>query len=434
MRKKKSSFLAVTFVLLFAAAGAVHSFDATVSSWDTAAVRKPGSDKVVGKLVPGMVVSAGKKQGGYTKVSYRNINGWVPTSCLTPVGELFSNVKSVPVLSRKIINENGKDFLFYYNNGRIVKYNATENLQDSAQNVKEITAIYPSTRNDLFLLEGVVRDGDDVRNYRLYHFSSGKSVNVGSFPAYRVSLETFQFSANGDYLASVYLVDGQYIACVYNTGSGELVAYAKRAKRVNWINNTLLVMNNNDRFWTMDMGGLSDQDIGYREDRLLVWAPASWQIAGEIESRVIGGVFYVQTQKGVFELDVQSRKTRWTNFTSLILNPERTLNFSFSGDSKKLRNLKDHVNLKDFTGSSPKNEFISFAGTNVIGRAKYEKIDTLFLYGPDGKELYRYRSIDEPEAFGDSGVLADIAQDRNLMLLTVEDPWKKQFHLVMEKY
>lgn len=433
MRKKKNKISAVTFLLLFFLAGALYSAEATVSSWDAVVVKKPGSEKTVGVLVPGMIVNTGKKQGGYTKISYRNISGWVPSGSLTMFDELFSNVKSVPVLSRKIVNENGKDFLFYYHNGKIVKYNVTEKLQDSSQNVKEIVGIYPSARNDLFFLEGTIRNGNEINQYRLFYFSSGKTLNVGSFPGYRVSMETFQFSANSDYLAVVYIVEGQYIACVYNTGSGELIAYAKRAKRVNWINNSLLVLNNNDRFWTMDVSGLADPDIGYRADRLLIWAPESWQISGEVESSVMDGTLYVQTPKGVYELDVQTRKTKWTPYRSLMLNPNRTLNFYFNESSKQLRDLRDSSILKNFSGSNPRIDFIAFAQTNIIGRTKYEKIDTLFLYGPDGKEIYRYRSIDEPEAFGDSGVLADIAQDKGLMLLTVEDPWKKQFYLIMEK-
>lgn len=431
MRKKKNNIFALVLVLFLA--GPLFAAEATVSSWDATVVRKPGSDKIVGTLVPGMVVNAGKKLSGYTKISFKNINGWVPSGSLTAIGEQFSNVKNVPVLSGKIVSENGKEFLFYYHNGRIVKYNVTERLQDSSQNVKEIEAIYPSTRSDLFLLEGTVRNGEETRNYRLFYYSSGKTLNVGSFPGYRVSLETFQFSANSDYLAAVYLVDGQYITCVYNTGSGELVAYARRAKRANWINNSLLVLNNNDRFWTMDMGGLSDPDISYRADRLLVWAPESWKVSGEVESRVIDGVFYVQTRKGVYELDIQTRKTKWTPYRSLLLNPAKTLNFYFSDDTKQLRDMRNNSVMKMFSGKSPQVDFIAFAQTNIIGRTKYEKIDTLFLYGPDGKEIYRYRSIDEPEAFGDSGVLADIALDKNLMLLTVEDPWKKQFYLILEK-
>lgn len=434
MRKRKNNLRAIlSFLLLTFLADGVFAAVATVTSWDATVVRKPGSDKIIGTFVPGTVVNAGKRSSGYTKVSYKNVSGWVPSGSVTATGELFSNVKSVPTLSSRIINENGKDFLFYYHNGKVVKYNVTERLQDSAQNAKELVALYPSTKSDLFLLEGIVRNGEETHHYQLFYFSSGKTLGIGSFPSYRVSLETFQFSADSDYLAAVYLVDGQYITCVYNTGSGEMVAYAKRAKRANWINNSLLVLNNNDRFWTMDMGGLSDPDIGYRADRLLVWAPESWRISGEVESRVIGGVLYVQTRKGVYELDVRTRKTRWTPYRSLMLNPAKTLNFYFSDNTKQLRDLRNNTVMKAFSGTAPQIDFIAFAQTNIIGRTKFERIDTLFLYGPDGKELYRYRSIDEPEAFGESGVLADIAKDKNLMLLTVEDPWKKQFTLIMEK-
>lgn len=62
-----------------------------------------------------------------------------------------------------------------------------------------------------------------------------------------------------------------------------------------------------------------------------------------------------------------------------------------------------------------------------------KKLKRFFLYSEDGKELYRYKAIDEPMAFSDDGIFAEMHIDKDILLIAIEDPQKNEFHFIFYK-
>ena len=89
--------------------------------------------------------------------------------------------------------------------------------------------------------------------------------------------------------------------------------------------------------------------------------------------------------------------------------------------------------LEIFRGASPEAIFEAFADSNIVGRAKYEKIDTLFLYSDSGEVIYRYKAIDDPMAVGETGIAAEVSSEKDLTILSIEDPNKEEFFYIFEK-
>ncbi len=422
------------FIMTAFYANVMFSQLATVNSWD--AVLEP--DNTVNKenaiaLIPGSVVEIDKKQGDYSRVSINNKTGRIRTEYLDFYPDLFSNVKSKDVLSRKIVKEDKKYYLFYHKDGLMVKYNITDRAIESARNAAEFQEFYPSPRSDLFLLKGVFTNAGNINNMTLYNFSSGKSVYLGSFNDEAFDFVEMKFSDDADYLAVVFSVKGKYIACVYKTDNGAMTAFAKEARNINW-KNDMLILNDRKNFWYCDFSvPPAGPDISFNKDNLLFKIKPEWLNGGRIGSRVKNDFLYLETRNGVLAYDFENKKFQQTPLHSLIFNDDLSLNYYVRNERASLYNISAGIYLPQFKGSQPEVGFIGFSLTNMIGRGKYEKIDTLFMYSPEGREIYRYKAIDEPMAMSENGIIAEMNADKDMTIITIEDPEKQEFFYIFEK-
>lgn len=429
MKRRPNSRTAVAAVLFLFLAAAGYALDATVNGWDVPVTGKPGGTAVAGTLSPCTIVSVEQVSGSWARIRSGDLRGWVRTRDIVITEKLFSNLKTPGVVSGKIEFENGKHYLYYASSGKLVRYNVTDRLAESSRPVGDVSSIMASRNGDQFVLEGVLRNGEEIRNYVVCQYSSGRIVTLGSFSGSRVLMEDAKFSGSGRHLAVLYAVDGLYYICVYATDSGAIVASSRRGRQINWVGD-VLVMNNTEYFWTADAGaGFPDRDIGYKPDRLLVKVRPDWVVNGRVESRVLDDRVLIRAPGGVLSVTLSDKAAGKTDYRGILLNPEQSLEYGPGG----VRNRKTGQPLRVFSGNPPQAEFIAFASTNVIGRSRFEKISTVFLYSENGAEIYRYRSVDEPAAVSDSGILADLSTDKDLMVLSVEDPWKKEFFLIVEK-
>jgi hypothetical protein len=397
-------------------------------------VSAPGSQKIITTLVPAMVVNIQKMNHDYTKISYKGFQGWAKTKNLTFYENIFSNIKNKVALSEKIFQDKGKYYLVYYKDGRLNKYNISERIIESYQNIREMESVYPSPDNDLFLIEGIATNDTETRNFQIYRFSSGQSTYLGSFPKNRFNLQGFQFSLDAQYIAFVFLVDDIYLTCLYKADNGELIGYARGAYGINWAGRQFL-LNNSKVFWAYDPGSsIPNLDMNYSEDKLFIKASQNWLRDGQIESKIEGEKLYVNAQNGVLEIDLKTRAIAKTPFKSLVFNQTKILNFYVQNSVSYLKNVKKNQSYSEFQGAEPSADFVSFSSSNILARKKYEKIDTLFLYDEEGKEIYRYRSIDEPMAKNENGVLAEAIFEKDVVVIAIESPEKGgDFHFIFQK-
>ena len=409
--------------------------EATVNTWSLVITTAPGGGNALFYLLPGMVVNIESAQDYYYKVSYKNIKGWIKKSGLVLWDNNFSNTKGRSQLSKKIFQENGKNYLYYYKNEKFIKYNITDRAIDSTQKLpKDLDSITPTPRNDLFLLQGTTAtNGNPVHHYMIFNFSSGKVTYLFGLQEYFMGIESFQFSENGDYLSVLFYTDRGYLCCLYRTSDGEMADYATRVRGAYWVGNTL-VLNSTEYLWTINPGNsYPNMNIGFTKDKMLMPLKSYWLISERIEAKVLDQLLYINTYNGVITLDIKTKEIKQTPYLGLNLSQDKNLNFFTRKEAAYLKNTTNNHYFPDFQGTEPKIEFIGFSRNNIIGRTKYEKIETIFLYDEDGKELYRYKAIDEPMAVSEDGILADINSEKDLNVITIEDPNKQEFFFVFDK-
>ncbi len=422
----------IPFILMFSLNNVFPSV-ATVQSFNANIYENPGYGKILFSLMPGMVVNIENKDGFYSKVSYKKFDGWVLSRDLQVYDNLFSNVKSKVLITKNIFQEKDRNFLIYYNKGKLIKYNLNDRLVENFQKIKDLDSIYSSPKNDIFLLEGVTTNGIEVHNFEVYNFSSGKSVYIGSLAGNLIKLESVHFSEDSENLCLILRIGGSYYTVLYKSDSGELQAFAKNSHWVNWSGN-LLVMNNNDYFWYFNVeSAITNMDVGYQPDRVIVKIKQDWRQSAEIESSIISNNLYILTKNGVLALDLNTKEMTVTPFRSLIFNNSRTINFYTHNESAVLKNLTGNNIYPEFSGREPKIEFVSFLGKGIIGRTKIDKIETLILYSGEGKELYRYKAVDDPDAESSGGIMVQLNNDKDMSIINVEDPEKGRFYLIRDK-
>lgn len=432
---RKFSISCLSFIIVLLSSLPAYSYNATVIKWDTRFMDAAGGSKAKLLLGPGMVVTVDKTGGEYSLVNYNGDKGWVKTRNIASYISQNPSVKSKPLLSGKIFQENDNDYLFYYKDNRLYKLNATDRVVESSQKIKDITDIYPSTRNGLFLLEGVTTNSAEgaVHHLHSYEFTTGKTAYIGSFPERNVSIESVEFIKNSEYVAVILMVDDRRIACLYRMDNGELMAYSPDTMHVTYLNG-LILLNNRKYFWYYEFSSSeAPVNIGFDKNRKIVDVKSSWIISGVVDSKSIDNEFLISTKAGVISLDLRSKKSEQTPYKSLLFNQNKTLNFYVRGEYAYLKNLKTDQFLSDFQGVEPKVNFVAFAKNNIICRAKYERLDTLFLYNDQGNEIYRYKAIDEPMAINDDGLLAELNFDKDLLVITLENPIKKEFYFIFDK-
>jgi hypothetical protein len=418
------------FFIIIVGANTAFTLQATVNSWNALLeTDREGGRSII--LMPGTVVDSDKTVEGYLHVSYEGKTGWVRKERMSIYENIFSNEKSRPLLFRKILRENDKDFLFYHMDGKLVKYNITDRLLDIEQRVPDFQEMYGSS-NGLFLIKGIVTNGDTVDNLEIFDIKTGKSAYIGSFKESMVYTGSVKFSGDGSYVSVIYLISGKRILCVYKTSSGVMTAYTTEALDSNWRNSLLIISDYSD-FWTIDLTSPpQDGKLDYNPGNLLFSVKPGIQ-SRFLKSEIVNGDLYADTGKGVLKYDFLDKSVTQTMLKSLNFNRDLSLNYYQAGGRIILHNFKLGHDLYEFCGKEPEVDFVFFTDSGIIGRAKYEKIDTIFLYSVNGGSIYRYKAIDDPAACGDNGILAEIDQERDISILTVEDPEKQEFFYILGK-
>lgn len=390
--------------------------------------------ELITNLMPGSIVSVEKVQGTVCRIQYRGQKGFIRTAQLAFYDRLFSNIENRVLLSSRFIYENNAWHVFYYKPGKLVKFNTVNRSVADSRKLENLSEIHPSPRNDLFLLEGVVTNGGRAtHHFALYYFQSGRMLYIGGFDEETVKITAITFSPAANYVALTFRADGEYYSSVYRTDNGERIAVARKASGASWLGQTL-VLSDTASFWAASITDMSlDTDISWRRESELVKVKPEWISAGKVDSAVVKDILLVDAPSGSLRIDPAERKILTTPYRGLLLNDDLSLNYDMRGESAWLKNLAQNRLLPGFQGGNPEIDFVAFSGTNIIGKRRYEKVDTLFLYSPEGKELYRYKAIDAPMAMAPNGYIAEISTDRNMLLLSVEDPVTGRLMFYMEE-
>jgi hypothetical protein len=305
-------------------------------------------------------------------------------------------------------------------------------LIETEQKVPDFQEIYPSPRDGLFVIKGVITNVGTVDNLEFCDLTSGKFAFIGSFKEGLADICSLKFSDDASYLAIMFLVTGKRLICVYKTDRGALVANTTEASDFNWRHN-ILILNDSKNFWTNDFSGPVGERLDFKKENLLFRVRPEWLSRGFLKSSVINGILYLDTGRGVIKYDFMDGTIAKTQLKSLNFSRDLNLNYYLHNNRVFLYNFRLGHDLEEFRGNQPEVSFEGFAESNIIGRSKYEKIDTIFLYSGDGGIVYRYKAIDNPMAISESGILAEVSMDRDLTILTIEDPEKQEFFYIFDR-
>lgn len=430
---RANSFNILILVLAFSS-GRFYALPATVNSWNARMeIENPQKKGGFLTLLPGTAVQTDKSGVAFFHISYNGFSGWIRKDYLTVYNGSLSDIGSKPFLSKKIIREEGKDYLFLFNKGKLVKYNITDRAEDISQNVGDLGEIYQSPRNTLFLLKGISTNNSIVDNLELFDIASGKTLFIGSFREDTFEISGIKFSAGADFLGILFSVRGRQLLCIYRTDSGAMCTYSTDASGFNW-RGSLLVLNDNKNFWAYDFSApIADNNADYKEGNLLFKIRPEWEKAALLKSDIRNDILYIDARAVVLSYDFNLKTVSATPLKSLKFSDDMNLDYYFINDRAYLYNFRLGRDIGIFGGSQPEMSFEAFAVSNIIGRGKYDKIDTLFLYSDTGELIYRYKGIDDPMAIGDTGIIAEIDTEKDLTILSIEDPVKQEFFYVFDR-
>ncbi|MGC8765223.1 MAG: hypothetical protein ACP5QT_04990 [Brevinematia bacterium] len=413
--------IALLILLLFSFEKAFCVF-ATVNRWDTKVYGEKDNDRsVIATLIPGTLITTKKlSKEEKIEVFFNETKGWVYKTNLVIYNNIFSDLPSV----NQNITNTLDEFYFYFREN-INKFSMVDRKVIKKQKIGAVQQIFPSTRNGLFILEGIVtNEGSEVHNLQLYDFESGRSVYIGSFDKRYIKIEGFKFLKNSDYLAILFNISGKRLICIYRTSNGEMVAYSTDATGVFHIEDIFLFYNKK-YIWLFqpDKKGLN---ASFSKERLLTSVSKSWFKGGELIVSADLSSLYIETKSGVLRYDFSKKEFLNTPYLSLVLNEDKTLNY-YERDRRGY--IKD-IN-KNQTFSLPLNtDFCSFMGNNYIASGRFGRINAYFLYSIDGREIYRYKNIDRIDFLLRDGVIAEVNYENNLCGIIIEYPEKNKFYLL----
>ncbi len=212
---------------------------ATVNKWNTKVFKEKDNEMdIIATLVPGMLVTARKiPADGKIEVLFKGKKGWVQKSNLVIYDNVFS---TLPPVSQNI--SGSQDEFYFYFNEHINKFNIIDKKIVKKQKIGFVQQIFPSTKNGLFIIEGVTtNEYSEIHNLQLYDFENERTVYIGSFNKKLMKIENFKFLKNSEYLAILFNVEGKRLICIYKTSNGEFVAYSTDAIGVFHIENIFLL-------------------------------------------------------------------------------------------------------------------------------------------------------------------------------------------------
>lgn len=415
-------------VLLMLASVPVFGLEATVDSWGAALTEEAGGGKKLMTLTPGQTVRLEKRAGDNYRVTADGVRGYVNGRFITPNPQIFSNVWGRVIVAPLITQESGRDFLYYCRKDRMVRYNLTDRLADGSQNIRGVSSIAAMHPSGLMVVEGIVTNGDsEIHTYQFFSYSTGKSALFGAFPDGVVQIDEVVFSDDGSFAVIEMRVNGERILQFYRTDNGERIAYSTKARQAALFSGRIFLIGP-DNVWAVSYSdAVRIRDINYRKEFSL----SGWKKQPVYGVRNAGGELLVRALGGVYRLQGDAAFEK-TPDQAYVFNSSRTVGYSSIGGVDRIWKLDGSMMLDAFSGNSPRIEFLDFKGPNLLGRAKYERIDTLFLYNDAGKEIYRYKTIDEPDAESGNGILAEVMIDRNWCWIAVEDPQNQAFFYITE--
>jgi hypothetical protein len=419
-------------LILILLAGAVWASDATVVVWGASVADTPGG-KTVARLPAGVLVTEEKRENGYSRVSFRGIKGWTRQDNLRVYDGRLDDMRERTVLAQGIPSEGGKYYIYYWVDGKIRKYSVADRFAEAAQRCAPVSEIRFSPRSDMLLLEGVTTNGGAAHHLALFQFPTGKTTLLASFPEGDNAIEGTMFSKNGAYLAVIFRASEQRSLAVYRTDTGDYVGGVKDISGAAWSSQNL-VLYDRSRIWivpALDKSGLAD--YSWTKESHLTNIREEWLNDGELQISANPEDVAIASTSGVFRIQLSTRQVIRTQYKGLLVSDDGALNFSLRGGVPSLRLTASDQPFEEYSGAEPKSEFLRFCGTNFIAKKKYDKLDSLFLVNSKGEEVYRYRSIDQAEAASDNGILAEQETDKDISLIVIEDPWKGQFYVILDK-
>lgn len=421
------TFLA--FLLLFPSAVWASDF-ATVSENHVEILKKKGESEIVGYLYVGMQVEVSKSDDGYAHVQFGSIKGWVEEDSLTLFDDHMEPAETSTVLSPFILYDENSDYLFYNSGSEMVKMDVfTREIIDSVPS-EGASQIFAAEDTELFLIETPYTN--ESSNYNAYTLcnmqDSGKMITI--FPSEIFVADAF-FSGSGRYLCLTLNFDDMNYAAVFESESGDLIAFAEDVGLVCWWNESL-IMSDGENLWIQDF---QSDFIGYDLSYSSALALAEFPKNDDIDDlKLAENALYLKTEEEVLKLDLLTLEFFETDLQSLVTDETKTLNFSIDDDGEaSLKNLESGKSYDDFEGLDPDFEFIQFISGYAAYRAKMaENIDTLFLFDAENEdELYHYRMIDDIQAFGRDAVAAEAVIDSGDTFIFIEIPAKSRFSITL---
>ena len=420
--------LLLVFVFLY---GDEPAGEATVNASSVPVVQYLGSKQPVYFLKLGQLVSTGKTAPGYTEVSFQGQKGWVEAKNLIATPKPFSTLKSGVLLCDKIYKVIDKHYFFYYFDEKLYKACAEDQSVVMTNNVGSINEIYPSSKGEVLLFEGINTNHNQINSFALYYLKNGKAISIGSFEDEKVEVFSADFSPDDKYLVMGIRSGKQKGIGVYATADAKMIALVWGVQSISWYKNNL-IMNDEKRFWSYDLESqISNYDIGYKESRLLTNISAGWLDEGSVDSCVAGNSLLIQTPKGVLTFDLETRAVKKAEFSTLFINDAATM--FYDGDKGAVIALKTKKPIPEIAGKGSRFKFLQFLNNSILCQASVQKIETLYYFDPVNKITYRYKAIDKPDAVSGDGVLCEVLEDKRFKAVIIESPLAQMFYFITLK-
>ncbi len=376
--------------------------------------------KIVETLPFGTVVNAKKlSSDGRVEVFFNQKMGWMDRGSLIFYDNNFSDIYG----KSKIIGSFNNVFYFYFKE-KIFKYEIIDRKILNKIDLKGVFDIFPSTKENIFLIEGVTtNDLREIHNFLIYN--ENKSVYIGSFDSKIVKVENVKFINDSEILAILFNRNGKRHILIYKTLNGKLLGYSSDADGVFDLMGRIFLYNKK-YIWYFDE---REANNDFTKEKLVFNIPLNWLSNNEFDFKVEGKYIYVQTKKGVVRFDLNTKDISVTSFNSLEWNKDMTKNIYRLGNVEYIFDVENNKRMrlpKDYT-------FQSFVSDGYIFYGKYGKINTYFLFDRTGEEKYRYRAIDKADFIFDNGIMVDIIFDSDMCTIFIEDPAKKRYFVEMVK-
>jgi len=414
---KRFVFLSVIFI--FFSYHNLFGVFATVNKWGTKIYKEKENEKeVISELIPGMVVSTKKfSTEDKIEITYNGKKGWVYKSNIVIYNNVFSEVEA-----KSFAVTNYGENLYFYFKGNLNKFNIAERKILKRYKIGFVNQILPSTKEGLFLLEGVCgTDGEEIHNLLLYEYDSNKKVYIGSFDKNFVSIESLMFLKDSEYLTIRYKAQGKRFVAIYKTINGDLVSYAIDALGC-YIFDDIVVFYNEKRIWFLKQDRIL-LNSSYSDDKKLLNVEKDWLWENELILKMNFNELFIETKKGVLKYDFNKKELFKSDYVSLNFNADKSLNFYEKRDREYIKDLQENKIYPVQDGV----DFQFFVETNYVALGKFGKMNTFFLFSKKAEEIYRYKAIDRIDFLLPNGVLGEINFESNICFLIIEDPIKKRF-------